>query len=137
MATLDILDLSHIVLSVSDMDQSADFYSNVLGLSTLFSMELPNGAGLSRGYTTPAGIAVELVQIHGVDAVEAAASSTLAFSVPDLAAAKSSLESAGIAITMEMDIAGIAMLFIQDPDGHAIEIAQLPGAHTRSAQLHA
>ena len=98
MAQLNLLDLSHVALNVTNIENSSAFYSDVLGMNALFKDELPGGMGFSSGFVTPSGVMVELIQITGLEIQARELTSTIAFSVSSLEAAKEALHSEGIEI---------------------------------------
>jgi hypothetical protein len=99
-------------------------------------MELPLGMGFSAGFVTSSGVAMELIQIAGMPVEITGTTSTLAFSVADLAASKEALMASGVAVGGEMDIGGISMFFIKDLDGRNIEIAQFTSGVFSAAEMH-
>lgn len=138
---LEILKFSHIVMPVSDLARSLAFYHGLLGLPKLFE----------RAYTDPrtgrtqqvAGCLVggTVVLEMGADPerprkIDGAASPILALSVADIEAAHRALLAAGVAPVMpptEM-APGIFMIFLRDPDGRTIELAQFSEGATSSAE---
>jgi catechol 2,3-dioxygenase-like lactoylglutathione lyase family enzyme len=136
MASLKILDLSHIALNVTDIERSASFYKNILGLESIFENELPDGIGFNIGFITPAGVTIELIQISGMKIQAKEYTTTIAFSVESLDSAKAALSSDSIEIKNEMEFYGVKMFFINDPDGHNIEISQFPDGVSCSAKMH-
>lgn len=136
MAALKILDLSHIALNVTDIERSVNFYKDILGLKAIFEDKLPDGIGFSSGFITPAGVTVELIQIAGMDIQAKEYTTTLAFSVQSLEEAKAALSSEDIEVKNEMEFSGVKMFFINDPDGHNIEISQFPNGVSCAAKMH-
>lgn len=136
MALLNLLDMSHVALNVTDIKESAAFYKNILGLESLFEEVLPDGIGYSRGFITPSGVTIELIQITGLDIKAKELTSTIAFSVSDVEAAKETLQNEGVEVLNEMDVMGVKMFFIKDPDGHNVEICELPNNYSQASQIH-
>jgi len=136
MAVLKIIDFSHVALNVTDIERSTNFYKNIIGLKGIFEDELPDGIGFSSGFITPAGVTVELIQIMGMPIQAKEYTTTLAFSVDSLEQAKASLLMEDIEVKNEMEFSGVKMLFINDPDGHNIEISQFPGGVSCAAKMY-
>lgn len=136
MGSIKILNLSHIALNVTNMERSTRFYKNILGLKLIFEEELPDGIGFSSGFITPAGVTIELIQISGMEIEAKEYTSTIAFSVESLDSAKAAISSESIEIKNEMEFSGVKMFFINDPDGHNIEISQFPNGVSCAAKMH-
>lgn len=138
---VEVLKFSHLVMQVSDLSDSVAFYHGLLGLEKLFE----------RAYTDPrtgrsqqvvgclAGGSVVLEM--GADPerprkVDGSGSPVLALSVADIHAAHRALLAAGVTPLMaptEM-APGIFMIFLRDPDGRTIELAQFADGATNSAE---
>lgn len=136
MASLKILDLSHIALNVSEIQRSTNFYKNILGLKAIFEDRLPDGIGFSSGFITPSGVTIELIQITGMEIQAKENTTTIALSVESLDSAKAILLSKDIEVKNEMEFSGVKMFFINDPDGHNIEISQFPNGVSSAAEMH-
>lgn len=135
-ASLKILDLSHIALNVSEIQRSTNFYKNILGLKAIFEDRLPDGIGFSSGFITPSGVTIELIQITGMEIQAKENTTTIALSVESLDSAKAILLSKDIEVKNEMEFSGVKMFFINDPDGHNIEISQFPNGVSSAAEMH-
>lgn len=138
---LEILKFSHVVMQVSELARSVDFYHGLLGLEKLFE----------RSYTDPrtgrsqqvVGCLVggSVVLEMGADperprTVDGSGSPVLALSVADIHEAHQRLLAGGVAPLMpptEM-APGIFMIFLRDPDGRTIELAQFADGATCSAE---
>lgn len=141
MSGLSIEKLSHIALNVSDMEKSAAFYREVLGFEQLYTRDLGR-IGYSSGFLTPSGVMVELLQFLDEDGVPKKVDASvdtvrLAFSVTDFDEAKAKLGALGFSVENAMEFEGIHMVFINDPDGRAVEITQFPDGRLSAAQMHA
>lgn len=136
MASLKILDLSHIALNVSEIQRSTHFYKKILGLKAIFEDRLPDEIGFSSGFITPSGVTIELIQITGMKIQAKENTTTIALSVESLDSAKAILLSKEIEVKNEMEFSGVKMFFINDPDGHNIEISQFPNGVSSAAEMH-
>jgi catechol 2,3-dioxygenase-like lactoylglutathione lyase family enzyme len=139
--SIGIQKFSHVVMSVSDLARSVAFYHGLLGLPKLFE----------RAYTDPRSgrtqqvvgclVGGTVVLEMGADPerprkIDGSTSPILALTVADIEAAHRALLAAGVAPLMpptEM-APGIFMIFLRDPDGRTIELAQFPGGATSSAE---
>jgi catechol 2,3-dioxygenase len=122
---MSISKVGHVVLRVADVDRSVEFYCDGLGLTEVARKDFGEGmmVFLSTGNTH-----------HDLALVETASPSLevgnglhhFAFkagdSVEALAAARSHLQSQGIAVQGMLDFRVSKALFVSDPDGHLIEI---------------
>jgi catechol 2,3-dioxygenase-like lactoylglutathione lyase family enzyme len=141
MAALELSAFSHVTQFVTDIEQSMDFYKRVLGLKELFIAELPDDMGFWSGVLTNAGVSIELWQLTGAKGkpspVPTSSQCTrLVFSVLDFETAKFVPAEEGIDVSQEMEFEGTKMVFIQDPYGRTIEIAQFPNGDTSVAKMH-
>lgn len=139
--SIEIQKFSHVVMSVSDLDRSVAFYHGLLGLPKVFE----------RSYTDPRSgrtqqvvgclVGGTVVLEMGADPerprkIDGSSSPILALTVADIEAAHRALLAAGVALLMpptEM-APGVYMIFLRDPDGRTIELAQFSGGATSSAE---
>jgi catechol 2,3-dioxygenase-like lactoylglutathione lyase family enzyme len=139
--SIEIQKFSHVVMSVSDLDRSVAFYHGLLGLPKVFE----------RSYTDPRSgrtqqvvgclVGGTVVLEMGADPerprkIDGSSSPILALTVADIEAAHRALLAAGVAPRMpptEM-APGVYMIFLRDPDGRTIELAQFSGGATSSAE---
>ncbi len=138
---LEILKFSHLVMQVSDLARSVDFYHGLLSLEKLFERSYTDPrTGRSQqvvGCLVGGSVVLEL----GADPerprkVDGSSSPVLALSVVDIHEAHRRLLAAGVAPLMpptEM-APGIFMIFLRDPDGRTIELAQFADGATSSAE---
>ena len=107
--------LSHLALRVSDVERSASFYGEVLGLPEL--QRSRDGQGLLRAVWLQAGPAVLMLERELRGRGPAAGSGhVLALEIDDLAAWRARLSALGV----EVDDATTFTLYLRDPDGHRI-----------------
>ncbi len=136
MALLDLLDVSHVALNVTDINVSTAFYKNVLGLKCLYEKDLPGEMGFSAGFATASGVMIELIQITGLEIDVKDPTSLIAFSVDNIEAAKAACREEGMSVYNELEMMDVKIFFIDDPDGYRIEICELPGGVSRGSQLY-
>ena len=107
--------LSHLALRVSDVERSASFYGEVLGLPEL--QRSRDGQGLLRAVWLQAGPAVLMLERELRGRGPAAGSGhVLALEIDDLAAWRARLSARGV----EVDDATTFTLYLRDPDGHRL-----------------
>jgi glyoxylase I family protein len=147
-----IRNFSHVCVGVSDLERSLAFYRDVLGLETIFDVELSGpgleavtgqggAAGRMVGCRVPgSGVAIELICFaHRREAKPGRAGpfgySNVSLSVDDLDAAWSTLAARGVTPLQEpVLVGGVRMFFVADPDGTPIEIIEFPHGATTSAE---
>ncbi len=142
---VDIRAFSHVVLPVSDLDASLEFFHEALGLDIVMRIEPDDpgaeggiAAGLRiAGVVVPGGMVIELVQ-GMTTKLESAA--VLALNVADVRAAARQAEAAGLTPTMPPTevMPGVTMMFLADPDGRTIELVEFgSGAQSSYENLRA
>lgn len=124
----------HTMIRVLDLDKSIDFYTRHLGMTVLRHKDFPDGrfTNVFVGYGDEnANTVLELT--HNWDQKEpydqGAAYGHLAVAVPDIYATCEKLAAEGVSIPrppgpMKFGGSSTAMAFIEDPDGHKIELIQ-------------
>lgn len=138
---IEIQKFSHVVMQVSDLARSVDFYHGVLGLEKLFerSFRDPRSGRTQQvvGCLVGGSVVLELgAEPDRPRAIDGRSSPVLALTVPDIEAAHRHLLAAGCQPVMpptEM-APGLFMLFVLDPDGRTIELAQFTGGATCSVE---
>jgi catechol 2,3-dioxygenase-like lactoylglutathione lyase family enzyme len=129
------LALSHIGITVADLDRSLQYYRKVLGFQLIYDNQAEEGADrVLIGLI--AGAAVELIKKSGdaglgrIKEIDAIGFSCITFSVPDVDEAYAALEAAGLAnmdppVTLPV---GFRLVFLRDPDGNLLELIDLNGS---------
>ncbi len=119
-----IVELNHVALDVGDVEESAGFYRNVLGLA-----DLPRPAFLFPGAWFRLGSQQELHLIGNRDRAVGERAGHFALLVDNIDAVATRLQNAGVAFrgpTPRPD--GALQPFTADPDGNVIEFtSNLPG----------
>lgn len=125
--------LLHTMLRVGDMRRSIEFYTNVLGMNLIRTVDRPDQqyalAYLGFGNGNADGQAeLELTYNYGVSTYEmGSAYGHIAIAVPDAAAACEKIRQAGGNVTREagpVKGGSTVIAFVQDPDGYKIELIQ-------------
>jgi catechol 2,3-dioxygenase-like lactoylglutathione lyase family enzyme len=120
--------VNHVSFPVGDLERSLRFYRDTLGLVPIPRPDLGalGGAWLSAGdvqvhlIVTPEG-----ADVGRTPAATNPLAAHTAFAIDDYGATKAALEAAGIAVAGLGAEAG--QMWVQDPDGHVIELI-VPGA---------
>jgi lactoylglutathione lyase len=127
------MNILHTMLRVGDMQRSIQFYTDVIGMNLLRTVDRPDqqyslaylgfGAGNADGQSE-----IELTYNYGVDSYEmGSAYGHIAIAVSDAYAACDRIKAAGGHVTREAGpVKGGATViaFVQDPDGYKIELIQ-------------
>lgn len=121
---MKVMQLNHVALHVMDVERSRRYYAQVLGLEPL-----PRPAFSFAGAWLRLGADQELHLIG--DRTQAVHSHSLgthfALRVPSIAAAEMHLKGCGVEYTGPMRRPdGAWQIFIVDPDGHYVELCELP-----------
>ena len=122
-APLPIIGLHHIARVTRHLDDTLDFYCNVLGFQQLRRPPFSFRGAWLFNY----GVQIHIIENESLagernDQIDSRANH-LAFRVEDIDAVKSSLAEHGIDFVERVNAGGIQQIFFQDPDGHHIEIA--------------
>lgn len=123
--SINVTKLGHAVLRVQDLERSAAFYRDVIGLQQVAdgTFDGERWVFLSSGTTHHDLALVEAGT--GLHHVAFQVDGTLA----DLRATKKSLDRAGVDIHAALDFRVSQALFVTDPDGHLVELyVDTPGA---------
>ncbi len=125
--------LLHTMLRVGDMNRSIDFYTKVLGMNLIRTVDRPDQqyalAYLGFGNGNADGHAeLELTYNYGVSSYDmGGAYGHIAIAVSDAYAACEKIKQAGGNVTREAGpVKGgdTVIAFVQDPDGYKIELIQ-------------
>lgn len=117
---MEILNIDHVALHVADLAQSKAFYNGVLGIS-----ELPRPAFSFPG----AWYAIGSQELHLIGNRELVVHSHhrgthFALRVTDIEAVVDKLQTLGIDFIRKHRPDGAHQVFLQDPDGHYVELCQ-------------
>ncbi len=125
--------LLHTMLRVGDMSRSIDFYTKVLGMNLIRTVDRPDQqytlAYLGFGHGNADGHAeLELTYNYGVSSYDmGSAYGHIAIAVPDAYKACEKIKQAGGNVTREagpVKGGNTVIAFVQDPNGYKIELIQ-------------
>ncbi|MBY0329907.1 MAG: lactoylglutathione lyase [Acetobacteraceae bacterium] len=123
----------HTMIRVGNLDRSAKFYTELLGMTELRRRDVPDGKYTLAflGYGTgnaEGGGEIELTYNYGVEKYEqGTAFGHLAVAVPDVAAACERVRNGGGKVTREagpVKFGTTVIAFVEDPDGYKIELIE-------------
>jgi lactoylglutathione lyase len=126
---LTVSGLAHVAIRVTDIDRALDFYINKLGFERLMHLDRDDKLWLVYLRVTDNQF-VELF-LDGVGErvpdADATGYNHLCLAVPDIEKSVAELQAAGIELTRPkvLGLDGNWQCWIEDPDGHRIEIMQM------------
>jgi glyoxylase I family protein len=139
---IQIKDVSHVSIGVSDMERSIAFYRDLFGWEQLFDEHMegeafeqlthvPGAAGRACGGRI-GSLRVELMQFNFIPAVPTPPGlglRVLSMEVVDARAAHAELVRRGVPVSgPPVEVFGVHMFFVIDPDGQGIEMCEyVPG----------
>ncbi len=127
-----ITSIGHIAIRITDIERSLDFYVNKMGFEEMFRLDRDGALWIVYLRVTDDQY-VELFPGGDGDRAphpEAIGYNHLCFTVDDLDAVIARLAERGVELTRPKKVAidGNAQAWVEDPDGHRIELMQLlPG----------
>ncbi|UZD22232.1 VOC family protein [Algoriphagus halophytocola] len=126
MSTFAQIKVNHIAVHVSDLEESMNFYQNIVGLEEI---EEPFKDGLHVWYNIGGGAALHIIEAPNIP-TQISKVNHLCFSMKDMDAFIKTLENTDYPfeswlgekgkVTIRVD--GIRQIYIQDPDGMWLEI---------------
>ena len=118
-------------IGVSDLEKSADYYVNVLGMTRMETYKLAHMDEIIVGFPKSAAVAL----MHWTDGSNPSYRDLpikLVFTVPDAAAIIARVREAGYQVVAEPVLmpafGNMTIGFAKDPDGYLIELLQPPSA---------
>ncbi len=126
---MKVTKLLHTRMRVSDMEQTVNFYTNVLGLEVLERKVSPRGSQLAFLKVPNSEELIELTSFPPSGPVTVQEDLVhLAFQVENLDDAIDSLNAQGVKITdgPTQSSSGSRFIFIDAPDGYEIELIERP-----------
>ncbi|MFZ4665449.1 MAG: lactoylglutathione lyase [Prochlorotrichaceae cyanobacterium] len=121
----------HTMLRVGNLEQSLDFYCNILGMKLLRRKDYPTGEFTLAfvGYNSESeGAVLELTHNWGTDSYDLGnAYGHIALEVDDIYATCEDIKAKGGLVTREpgpMKHGTTVIAFIQDPNGYKVELIQ-------------
>lgn len=129
MGTMKVMKLLHTRMRVSDMDQTINFYTNVLGLEVLERKASPRGSHLAFLKVPNSEELIELCSFPPSGPVRVQEDLVhLAFQVENMDDTITTLTAKGITITdgPTSTSSGSRFIFIDAPDGYEVELIERP-----------
>ena len=122
-------------IPVTDLDASAAFYTAMLGMVELQTIEVPAMKQIVLGFEGVRGASVLLMKYTDGRNVNCKDNPLkLVFYVPDIASTLEAVRAANYTIETEAtpvaEIGGAIIGFVKDPDGYRIELVQKPAKNT-------
>lgn len=121
----------HTMIRVSDLQRSIRFYTDIMGMELIKTMDFPEGKFTLAylGYeSNPTQAELELTYNYGVESYEMGnAYGHIALSTDDIYGLCNRLRDAGVKITREpgpLKGTDIVLAFLEDPDGYKIELIE-------------
>lgn len=125
---MQVMELNHVAITVEDVERSIDFYSRILSLETLPrpAFDFP-GAWFRLGTTQE----LHLIGPRSEKAFVGSRGNHFALLVDDIDAWEAQLTREGAQfVPKKVRPDGAYQIFVEDPDGHFIELCTAPGAIT-------
>lgn len=129
MGTMKVVKLLHTRMRVSDLDQTIQFYTNVLGLEVLERKTSPRGSQLAFLKVPNSDELIELTSFPPSGPVKVQEDLVhLAFQVASLDETVASLNAMGVKVTEgpTRTSSGSRFIFIDAPDGYEVELIERP-----------
>jgi lactoylglutathione lyase len=129
MGTMKVVKLLHTRMRVSDLDQTIQFYTNVLGLEVLERKTSPRGSRLAFLKVPNSDELIELTSFPPSGPVKVQEDLVhLAFQVESLDETIASLNAKGVKVTdgPTRTSSGSRFIFIDAPDGYEVELIERP-----------
>ena len=120
------MDLLHVCLNVADADAAAAWYVDQLGFERSWEFETEDGATRNVYVAGDDGTELQLSETEGETEFEAGTAwDHLAVGVDDADAAFERIDHHGVVREpADQPAAGARTAFIEDPDGHVVELVQ-------------
>ena len=119
------MDLIHVCLNVSDADRLADWYVEQLGFERSWEFTSEDGRTRNVYVAGGNGIELQLSDTEGETPEPGTAWDHLALVVDDVDEAFERIENHGVVSEPgDQPAAGSRTAFIEDPDGHVVELIQ-------------
>ena len=120
------MDLLHTCLNVADADRAVEFYVEELGFEESWSFETEDGETTNRYVAADNGVELQLSETDGETEFEqGTAWDHLAVAVESVDEAFAEIDHHGVVQEpADNDPAGARTAFVEDPDGHVVELVQ-------------
>jgi lactoylglutathione lyase len=120
------MDAIHVCLNVADADRTAQWYVDQLGFEESWEFTTPDGDTRNVYVADGNGFELQLSDTEGEDGFDAGTAwDHLAVSVENVDQAFEDIDNHGVVQEpADNDEAGARTAFIEDPDGHVVELVQ-------------
>jgi lactoylglutathione lyase len=120
------MDAIHVCLNVADADRTAQWYVDQLGFEESWEFTTPDGDTRNVYVADGNGLELQLSDTEGEDDFDAGTAwDHLAVSVENVDQAFEDIDNHGVVQEpADNDEAGARTAFIEDPDGHVVELVQ-------------
>jgi len=120
------MDAIHVCLNVADADRTAQWYVDQLGFEESWEFTTADGEARNVYVADGNGFEIQLSDTDGEDDLDAGTAwDHLAVNVDDVDEAFTTIENHGVVQAPENnDEAGARTAFIEDPDGHVVELVE-------------
>lgn len=129
--------INHVAISVADLEETIQWYSDVFGFTVIDRSEIP-GTGMKVSHMQGTGFILEIFEVPGAAPLPedrkipnrdllTHGNKHPSFGVPDGKKAKAELEAMGVEIAMVAEVDGTYGVFIRDNTGNLIEIFEETG----------
>jgi lactoylglutathione lyase len=120
------MDLIHVCLNVADADRAVEFYTSQLGFTESWSFVTADGTTENRYLAADNGVEVQLSETEGeAEFDQGTAWDHLAVMVDDVDEAFERIDHYGVVEEpRDQPEAGARTAFVEDPDGHVVELVQ-------------
>jgi len=120
------MDVIHVCLNVSDADRTAQWYKDELGFEDSWEFTSEDGQTRNVYVSDSNGIELQLSDTEGNDEFEAGTAwDHLALKVDDVDEAFEEIDNHGVVEEPgDQPAAGARTAFIEDPDGHVVELVE-------------
>lgn len=120
------MEILHTCLNVADSERSVEWYCEQLGFTASWEFETEDGRTVNRYVADGNGVEIQLSETAGESEFDAGTLwDHLAVKVDDVDAAVDRIEHHGIVKAPgDQPAAGARTAFIEDPDGHHIELIE-------------
>lgn len=113
-----------VMLPVSDIDNSIDFYKNKAGFN--LDHDVKPGNGMRVVQLTPSGSGCSIVFGSGMGELSSPGSiKNTHLVVEDIELARNKLEKGGVEISQVNDMGGVKYAYFEDPDGNSWTLQQV------------
>lgn len=120
------MEVIHLCLNVSDAERSVQWYEEQFGFEETWSFETPDGETINRYVAGPNGVEIQFSDVDGeAPTKHGNAFNHIAVGVEDVDESFEGIDNHGVVQEpQDQPAAGARTAFIEDPDGHVVELVQ-------------